>query len=465
MVSGDELSILCATVERLLAENLDHARIAAAENGPFDAGLWGLVEAAGLTRVHLPEAAGGAGYGWREAGAVLRLAGRHAVPLPLAETMVAGWALSEAGFEAAIPAGPMALAPCRDPDGGDLPGAGHALPPANAPGTATLATPADVLALRAVPWARHAAALVAVISPGDADGLSHSGAGSRARASFSPEHDIGLEHMARIALVGPASSPEGSAGSAASAVPWRMTRLASNLAGEARDDLALPRSTVLRLGPHPVDLAGVWTRLALARSAQLVGALEAALDLALRYAGERVQFGRPIGRFQAVQQELARFASQVAAAGAALEAALAAADRSDHDERERVASRGDAGGDGAERDTRLPEIAAVGACAIELGQIRARLAAAFDALSPADPTFEIAVAKIVASDAASAGAAIAHQVHGAIGFTAEHPLQHLTRRLWSWRAEAGRASDWAGQIGDATLQAGPEALWPRLTAR
>ena len=555
MASSEEFVILCATVDRLFTENLDRARIAAAEDGRFDADLWHLVEAAGLTRVHLPEALGGAGYGWRCAGAVLRLAGRHALPLPLAETMVAVWALSEAGFDGAIPSGPLALAPCRDPDDRgagtaaavsadacDIPGAGHAfraehstdgvnravagrapglgdaMAGAGRGGDATAGSGSvpvsgpglgDAMALRAVPWARHAAALVVVMAPEDSRGLPRGGAGRRDPVPRSPGQEIGIGQATRIGLVGPVSPGEQPAHAAARAATfpsreavaseqargagveghrlgrgrarevvvreqaagvaasggaaWRITRLASNLAGEARDDLLLPGNTLLRLGPRRVDLASVWTHLALARSAQLVGALEASLDLALRYAGERVQFGRPIGRFQAVQQELARFAGQVAAAGAALEAALAAADRG---EGERPASRGEAQGEeGLDRGARLPELPAAAVRAIELGQIRAQLAAALGALESGDPTFEIAVAKIVASDAASAGAAIAHQVHGAIGFTAEHPLQHLTRRLWAWRAEAGRAADWAELLGEATLRAGPEALWPRLTAR
>ena len=60
---------------------------------------------------------------------------------------------------------------------------------------------------------------------------------------------------------------------------------------------------------------------------------------------------------------------------------------------------------------------------------------------------------------------IAHQVHGAIGFTYEHALQFVTRRLWSWRAEFGGEGDWAVELGRAVSERGADALWPHLTAR
>src|SRR5258707_162769 len=60
---------------------------------------------------------------------------------------------------------------------------------------------------------------------------------------------------------------------------------------------------------------------ALFRAAQMAGALEAALELAVTYANDRVQFGRPIGKFQAIQQQLAIAAEQVAAAGVAVASA------------------------------------------------------------------------------------------------------------------------------------------------
>jgi len=183
-----------------------------------------------------------------------------------------------------------------------------------------------------------------------------------------------------------------------------------NLAGEPRVTLKFASQPLAAFAP----LAGARARLdaegALARSVQMAGALERALAYALQYAGERVQFGRPIGKFQAIQQLLAQFAEQVAAATVAVTASADAIAR---------------GG---------------------------------------DVFFAAAVAKIRAGEAAGRSAEIAHQVHGAIGFTHEHRLHHLTRRLWSWRDEFGVESEWSIALGRQVAAQGAEAFWPRLTA-
>jgi len=148
---------------------------------------------------------------------------------------------------------------------------------------------------------------------------------------------------------------------------------------------------------------------AVMRSAQMAGALQRILEASVQYAIERVQFGRPIGRFQAVQQNLAVLAGQAAAATAAAEAAIEAAANN------------------------LDSIA-------------------------------VAAAKIRAGEAAGIGAAIAHQVHGAIGFTQEHRLHYSTRRLWSWRDEFGNEAYWARQLGGKVAAAGADCLWQNLSA-
>jgi acyl-CoA dehydrogenase len=150
---------------------------------------------------------------------------------------------------------------------------------------------------------------------------------------------------------------------------------------------------------------------ALFRAAQMAGAMEAALALSTRYANDRVQFGRPIAKFQAIQQQLALLAEQAAAASVAVESA---------------------------------------AIAVAAGRPSSALA--------------VAAAKIRAGEAAGKVAEIAHQVHGAIGFTHEHSLHRLTRRLWSWRDEFGTESHWSRQLGRAVMTAGADALWPTITA-
>ncbi|MBC7956514.1 MAG: acyl-CoA dehydrogenase, partial [Cytophagales bacterium] len=177
--------------------------------------------------------------------------------------------------------------------------------------------------------------------------------------------------------------------------------------------LVLGRARLGAIARHPLPLAQpVWLLGAIARSAMMVGALEAALEQSVRYAGERVQFGKPIGRNQAIQQNLALMAGDVAAARmAALTATL------------------DAGGDW--RST----------------------------------LFSAAVAKVRAGEAATRGCGIAHQVHGAIGFTHEHPLHFATRRLWAWREEFGTDAYWAAELGRAAIRARASGFWPALTRK
>jgi acyl-CoA dehydrogenase len=181
-----------------------------------------------------------------------------------------------------------------------------------------------------------------------------------------------------------------------------------NLAGEPRDDVGFASAST-QAAPSDLD-ADDWRALGgTARAAQMAGAMQRLLALSVQYAQERVQFGRPIGKFQAVQQNLAALAGQAAAATAAADGAIEAAGR----------------------DLRSPLIAA---------------------------------AKIRCGEAAGIGAAIAHQVHGAIGFTQEHPLHYSTRRLWSWRDEFGNEAEWSRRLGAKAAQAGADQLWTMITA-
>jgi acyl-CoA dehydrogenase len=355
---GAELRVLLAeTVEKLFAAEITRERIVAAERGEWLGSVWDAVADAGLLRPHLPEDAGGAGASFREAFVVARAIGRHSVPLPIAESMIAAWLLVRAGLE--IPEGPLALAP-------------HPLP-----GTALRGGRLDAT-IAGVPFGRHAGHAVALL-PADA-------------------------------------------GSAVVCVPLAgaAVREGRNLALEPRDDLRVDAAPTGH-ARIPLPSAVVHGLGALFRTAQMAGALETILDLAVAYARERVQFGKPIGSFQAIQQELARLAGQVAAAGTAAEVAFRAAS----------------------------EATSFGSAVGRAG----------------DPTFAIACAKVVVGEAAELGPRIAHQVHGAIGFTYEHSLHFATRRLWAWRSEFGTTEEWAALLGTATLAAGADALWPSVTSR
>src|SRR5207247_4970660 len=78
---------------------------------------------------------------------------------------------------------------------------------------------------------------------------------------------------------------------------------------------------------------------------------------------------------------------------------------------------------------------------------------------------EVASAKIRAAEAAQEGAAIAHQIHGAIGFTREHILHRFTLRLLAWRDDFGNESHWAAALGNRVAARGAEELWPLVASR
>lgn len=144
-------------------------------------------------------------------------------------------------------------------------------------------------------------------------------------------------------------------------------------------------------------------------AASLSGAMAAANAMTFEYANTRKQFGRTLGAFQAIQHMAARMAEEQAAAEAAV-------------------------------------------------QVAAR------ELSGPNPLWAAAVAKGRASEAAGKVAAMAHQIHGAIGFTREHALHRYTRRLWAWRDRAGSEQYWYEQIGRAAIETGRDGLWPGITS-
>lgn len=340
---------LTESAERLFALHCGRDVVQAAV---FPQALWGAVVEAGFTAALLPEHAGGFGATAQEAMGILQVSAAHAAPIPLAEAMLAGWMLASAGLP--VPEGVLTLAPVRK---GDVLVLRHEGTGWRLTGTA-----------HRVPWGRDAGA-VAVLATDDAD-------------------------LAYVAIV-PAPPVKA----------WD-----ANLAGEPRDtmafDVLLPAEAV---APAPFGVDTLRRAGAVVRTVQIAGALSRALALSVAYAQTRVQFGRAIGKFQAVQHNLAIMAGQAAAAEAA--AGLAA-----------------------------------------------------DAFADGLPMPAVAAAKSRAGEAAGIAAGIAHGTHGAIGFTQDYALHHATRRLWSWRDEFGNEAEWNSRLGRAALQAGADALWPTLAA-
>ena len=186
------------------------------------------------------------------------------------------------------------------------------------------------------------------------------------------------------------------------------------MAAEPRDDVTFDLVLGLsEVSPSPVTAKTLLAVGAVLRAQAMAGAMENILERTVEYANARVQFGKPIGRFQAIQQNLAVMATQVAAARAGADMA-------------------------ADAWSLDPEDA--------------------DAFCAA-----AAAAKIRAGEAAGLVAGIAHQTHGAIGFSLEYPLHPFTRRRWAWREEFGAESFWAEQLGAQVCALVHQNFWPFLT--
>lgn len=143
-----------------------------------------------------------------------------------------------------------------------------------------------------------------------------------------------------------------------------------------------PLTPLWRAGGHAGDLGAHREEGALLTAALQTGSALRTVELAVRYAGEREQFGQPIGAFQAVKHLCARML------------------------------------------------------------VRAELArtAVYAAAVTADPA-EIAAAKLLADEAAVRGARDCLQVHGGMGFTWEADVHLHLKRAWvraeQWRTATG----------------------------
>jgi len=349
-------NIVVATAERIFADLADAQEINHDRAGLWKAPLWQALSDAGLPLAWVPEECGGAGASLADGFGLLGAAGRFAIAVPLAETMLAGWLLAQADI--ASPDCEMTVAPASPKDRITL----------NADGTLSGRA-------RGVPFAKVA------------------------------------KHLAVLA--------HGSHGVAIALVDATKLRIDAglNLANDGSDTVTFDHVApeIIKPAPDGIDQLHLMMMGAAVRSLQIAGALQTILDNSVRYAGERIAFEKPIAKFQAVQHNLARLAGESAAA---LAAATSAADT--------IAN-----------------------------------ATTFD-----DAVFlEAASAKIRCAEAAEKGSAIAHQVHGAIGFTIEHILHRYTLRALAWRDDFGTESFWAVELGKRVAARGADELWPLVASR
>ena len=176
------------------------------------------------------------------------------------------------------------------------------------------------------------------------------------------------------------------------------------MAGEAADLVVPGTIDSVDVAPDP------YAQMALAKVNLIAGCLQAQLDLGLLFATERLQFGRTISKFQAIQHSLSVVAAEVAAAQRAADAAV-------------------------------------------------------DAFMSNRFVYEVAAAKARVGEAVGLVAEQVHQVHGAMGFTHEHRLHHFSRRTWAWRDEWGNEFEWQATLGRHLAGLGADQIWDFIATR
>ncbi|HTE14344.1 MAG TPA: acyl-CoA dehydrogenase family protein [Burkholderiales bacterium] len=346
---SDITAMLVETATRIFSDHCTKSVLDAAETGAFPQALWSEVEVSGIASMLTPERDGGILASPADAVSILRVAGRYSAPVPLAETMIARWLFSKA----TVPIGsePTSIVFLRGKTCWQFGGQeSHR----------TLSG-----RQQAVPWGGSVKSILVV---GADEGTT-----------------LGVVEAARLGV-----------------------QARRNIAGEPRDQLDADKVPFMEVHLPDVNADFVFDLASLFRGALICGALERILELSVLYASDRIQFGRPLSKFQAVQQQLAVLAGEVASATAITDAAA------------RVVGREDGN--------------------LMIAAMRSRLANAIDT-----------------------GTAIAHQVHGAIGFAREYALHSSTRRLWAWRDEYGSAVEWRERLGRAFAGTPADELWPKLS--
>lgn len=333
--------------ERMLKNQVDKHLVDRLEGGKWAENLWQLFTENGLTTVTVSEQNGGAGGDIEDLLNIVRLTGKYAAPVPFFETTFANLLLESVSL------------PIIEGVSTYMIGDEHAFDLNNELLSGTVHN---------VPWARYANHLVTI-----ANG----------------------ENGVQVVLID---------------LQHAKITTNTNLASEPRDTVVFNHSKIIGMS-EPIDseLLLYITKIETAfRLALITGAIEKTNDLTVQYTKEREQFGRPIHRFQLVQQHLVQLAGESAVVQAAF-----------HNYTKALLN-------GVEEN-------------------------------------EVAYARIRAEEAITLVATISHQVLAAIGTTHEHALQQYTRRLWSWRDEGTNSHYWTDVIATELLENCEESLWGYLT--
>lgn len=339
--------MITEVVDRMLKENVDKDLVDTVEQGDWAPALWELLEENSMTVVAVTEENGGAGGDIEDLLNIVRLTGKYAAPIPFIETTFANYLLEYLNLQVLEGLATYRLSTNQvfTLENGTLTGQAHH-----------------------IPWARHVKHLVT---------LAYSTEGTHLVVIDLSQADI---------------------------------KQGTNLAGEPRDTVTFQQALVSQLSAvlSPDEIHKLTTLSTAFQLALMTGAIDKINDLTIQYTKEREQFGRPIHRFQLVQQHIVHLAGETAIALAAFNNVT-------------------------------------------------------EALLTNNENSEVAYARIRFEEIIQAVTAISHQVHAAIGTTHEHSLHQFTRRLWAWRDEGVDSSYWTNIVALQLMENSEDSLWAYLT--
>lgn len=345
--------ILLDSVEHILKDHCSRELVDASEEGNWPSELWEVLEEAQLTLLGKKEWTEEFGGEFKTAFEILKLMGKYAAPIPIAENILVNWIGSKYHFD-------------------DIEGRSTLKVDLEEKLLVEKQNETYIVSgkLNKVKWARICHQVLTLIDFGDQTHLS-----------IIPLDNAQFEKN-------------------------------QNLAGEYLDDIVFNNVELHSIQFREVNpqsmVAEVKELGALAYASMMTGAMEEILELSVLYSKEREQFGRPLHRFQAIQQMLASLTGNVVSGKTITEAAINALEREN-----------------------------------------------FNLI--------VAVAKLRLNRLSGTINEIAHQIHGAIGVTHEHRLQQMTRRLWAWREEYGSEPYWREKIKHNLTNNFKSTLWGTIT--
>lgn len=350
---SEMLKIIKDSTEKILKDFSTKDTRDLAEKGEWAEELWTIVAESGFTSIGISETKGGAGGDYVDAFEILRLTGRYASPIPIAETLIVNWMLAELDTELLVDPATFFISSEK---------------------TFQIQMKDNQFIVNGeankVPWGRYAKEILVL-------------------ADYAGSPVITLLPM-----------------------KYACINKGYNLANEPSENIHFNYKEIDQLKLYDCRKDEVIKKITylsgLAKAAMMSGALEKVLSLTLEYVREREQFGRPIHRFQAVQQQIAMMSGEVAAAKAMTNQAIQTF-----------------GKEGFEQ--------------------------------------EVASAKIKVNEAAGKVTEIAHQLHGAIGATHEHELHQFTKRLWAWRDESGNEDKWAEELTSQFVNTDKTSIWELIS--